>query len=90
MSQTVYRNDLIKLGFETRFPNTAKDVVAVKAPVCAQTIGRIFDGKNVSVSKLKAFTDFLGMNWEHVFDFKLSERQFHRALLANGNRRAGR
>lgn len=89
MTQKNYRYDLIAYRIDRKFSGVPKEIVAERAPVCAQTIQRILRGENVSVNTLRQFTDFLDLDWPHVFNPKLTERQFHRAVV-NGGSQSGR
>lgn len=90
MSHELFNKRLIAYAMAVRYPGLSKEQVAEVAPVCAQTIGRIIDGRNVSIATLKSFTDFLGVRLASLFEPDITEiPQFHRALLATGRSAGG-
>lgn len=81
----IVRNDLLNWRIAKLGTNPTAIARQSDNKLAPMTIARATQGKNISVLKLRTLAEQLGLNPKYLLDFNLSERQFHRAVVATEN-----
>lgn len=80
----IFRNDLLQWRLRKMEKSPEQLANGIKE-LSGMTIRRAVKGKSVGADKLKAIAELTGLNPKYLFDFNLTERQFHRAVVATEN-----
>lgn len=74
-----YRADIVKWRIGV-LRMSLREVSGLTESTSPETVRNIVNGKNTSIDSLSAVAKTLSLDIKTLFDFKLKERDFHRAL----------